>query len=179
MRLPHLTKVEDFVIWEERQAERYEFSAGEISLFPGGTARHEIIVVNLCIALRATIDAAHVRGSGLKTLTPSSSRYPDVSVSFDERDSVDLAYARFPTLVIEVLSPSTFAVDRGAKFDEYRTIETLCEYVMVDARKRWAQSIRRNGSDWIVSLPQSDGIVRFESVGTEMTFDALYAGTEL
>ncbi len=179
MRLPQIGSVEDFVAWEERQTERYEFAEGESSLLPGATARHEIIVVNLCLALRSTIAAAYVRGAGLKALTATSSRYPDVSVSFDERDSVDLAFTRFPTLLIEVLSPSTHAVDRAEKFDEYRTIGSLREYVMVDSRKRWTQSVRRTGSDWIVALPQSGGTLSLESVAVDIPFDALYAGTEL
>jgi Uma2 family endonuclease len=179
MQLPQLTRVEDFVAWEERQSERYEFAEGDISLFPGATARHEIIVVNLCLALRSVVAARHVRGSGLKQVTATSSRYPDVSVSFDERDTVELPYARFPALLIEVLSPATHATDRGPKFDEYRTIETLREYVMVDSRKRWVQLTRRRAGEWIVSLPQSDGVVRFESLGLDVRFDDLYAGTDL
>jgi Uma2 family endonuclease len=179
MRFPEIAGVQEFVAWEERQPERYEFSDGAISLFPGATARHEIVVVNLCVALRSVAEPHQVRGSGLKQLTATSSRYPDVSVSLDERDAVDLRYARFPVLLVEVLSPSTHATDRGAKFDEYRTIESLCEYVLVDARKRWAQTTRRSGSDWIVSLPLRDGALRFESVGLDLRFDDLYAGTGL
>jgi hypothetical protein len=49
---------------------------------------------------------------------------------------------------------------------------------MVDSRKRWVQAVRRSGSDWIVSLPQSDGLVRFESIGLDVSLDDLYAGTE-
>jgi Uma2 family endonuclease len=179
MQLPHLATVEEFLAWEDRQEERYEFVDGEISLFPGGTARHEIIVANLIAALHPVAGAGRVRASGLKTLTRTSSRYPDVSVSFDPRDGVDLRFARYPSLLIEVLSPSTHETDRGPKVDEYRTIETLVEYVLVDSRKRWAQTIRRAGGDWIVSLPILSGSLLFESVALTLPFDALYAGTEL
>jgi Uma2 family endonuclease len=179
MRVPHFSAVEDFVAWEELQPERYEFADGVVSPFPGATARHEIIIVNLCLALRSVVAAHQVRGSGLKQLTSTSSRYPDVSVSFDERDAVHLRYARFPTLLIEVLSPSTRGTDRGQKLDEYRRIETLREYVLVDSQRRWAQSTRHAGDDWLVSLPLREGILRFESVGLDLTFDDLYAGTEL
>jgi len=179
MQLPHLTSVEDFLAWEERQDERYEFADGEISLFPGATARHEIIVANLIAALHPAAGAGRVRASGLKQLTSSSSSYPDVSVSFDPRDSVDLRFARYPSLLIEVLTPSTHETDRGPKLDEYRTIETLREYVLVDSRKRWAQTIRRANGDWIVSLPLLAGPLLFETVALALPFDVLYAGTEL
>ena len=179
MRLPQIATVDEFVPWEETQDEKYEFADGEISLFPGATARHEIIVVNLCLALRGVAAAHQVRGSGLKQLTQTSSRYPDVSVSFDVRDTVDLRYARYPTVLVEVLSPSTRSVDRGPKFDEYRTIETLREYVLVDSSTRWAQVTKRSGDDWIVSLPQRSGVLQLEIVGLRLPFEELYAGTEL
>jgi Uma2 family endonuclease len=179
MQLPNFATVADFVAWEEGQPERYEFADGEVSLFPGATARHEIIVVNLCLALRTVAQPHQVRGSNLKVLTSSSSRYADVTVSFDERDAVALRYAQFPALVVEAISPSTQSVDRGPKFDEYRLIDTLREYVLVDSRKRWVQTVRRSGGDWITSLPLRDGTVRFDSAGLELGFDSLYAGTGL
>jgi Uma2 family endonuclease len=179
MQLSNVTTVDEFVAWEDKQAEKYEFADGLISLFPGGTARHEIIIPNLIFAIRKVVGPGHVRSSGLKQLTPTSSRYADVSVSFDSRDEPGLTYARYPTLLIEVLSPSTQATDRGPKSDEYRSIETLSEYVLVDSRKRWAQTIRRVGEDWIVSLPIVAGSLRFESIGVDISFDDLYAGTNL
>jgi Uma2 family endonuclease len=179
MLYPQLKSVQEFVAWEEGQDEKYEFADGEISLFPGGTLRHEILAVNLVALLHAVAGAGHVRGSSLKQLTDTSSRYPDISVGFDPRDAVEQTFARYPKLLIEVLSPSTYRVDRGPKFDEYRTIETLEEYVLVDSRKRWAQTIRRAGSDWIVSLPILTGDLWFESISASFPFDTIYAGTEL
>jgi len=179
MQFPTFATVDDFVAWESRQPEKYEFSDGAVSLFPGGTLRHEIIIPNVIAALHRSLGAGRVRSSGVKQLTQTSSRYPDVSVSFDPRDTLDQTYARFPTLLIEVLSPSTHATDRGPKFDEYRTIETLREYVLIDSRKRWAQTIRRANAEWIISLPIISGSLLFESVAVTIPFDNLYAGTEL
>jgi Uma2 family endonuclease len=179
MRLPQFGTVDEFVVWEERQPRDMNSLADKYRFFPGASARHEIIVVNLCLALRSVAKAHQVRGSGLKQLTGTSSRYPDVSVSFDARDAVHLRYARFPTLLLELLSPSTNDTDRGQKFDEHRTIETLREYPLVDSRNPWTQTARRSGDDWIVSLPLREGVLRFERVGLDLNFDDLYAGTEL
>ena len=82
-------------------------------------------------------------------------------------------------MLVEVLSESTSAVDRGPKTDEYRTIDTLHEYVLIDSRKRWTQTIRRAGDDWIVSLPISAGTLRFESVYVTMSYDDIYDGAQL
>jgi hypothetical protein len=59
------------------------------------------------------------------------------------------------------------------------TIETLEEYVLVDSRKRWAQTIRRSGADWVVSLPIISGDLWFESISASFAFDTIYTGTEL
>jgi hypothetical protein len=75
---------------------------------------------------------------------------------------------------IIVLSPA----HRRRQADEYRTIDTLGEYVLIDSRKRWAQTIRRAGQDWIVSLPMTAEALHFESVGLDMTFEDIYAGAE-
>jgi Uma2 family endonuclease len=178
MQIPTVASVDEFVRWEEQQDERYEFAEGAVSLLPAALRRHEVIVVNLVSALRVALGAGHVSGSGLKLRTAQSIRYRDVLVGFDPRDHLDAPQLRYPTLVIEVLSESTSAIDRGAKADEYRTIETLREYVMIDSRKRWAQTIRRSGENWIVSLPITAGALRFESVELDMSFDEIYAGAE-
>lgn len=179
MMFPQLRNVDEFVAWEEGEDEKFEFSDGVVSEFPGGTLRHEILVANLAAALHAIVGPGRVWTSGLKTLTETSSRYADISVGFDPRDTVEQRFVRYPTLLVEVLSPSTHAVDRGPKFDEYRTIQTLREYVLVDSRKRWIQTIRRAGTDWVVSLPVLSGDVRFESVDGTVAIDDIYAGSEL
>jgi Uma2 family endonuclease len=179
MRIPQLTGVDEFLRWEEEQDQRYEFAGGAVTLFAGVTRRHELIVGNLLSALRRTLGAGRVSGSSLKLVTQQSSRYPDVFVGVHPHDRLDGSEARDPTLLIEVLSEATDATDRGPKAEEYQTLDTLQEYVLVDSRERSVQTHRRSGLDWIVSNPVVTGTIRFESVDLEMTFDAIYAGTKL
>ena len=181
MQFPQLKTVDEFVEWEERQEVKYEFSSGTISLLPGARARHEIIVVNFLVALRSVIrDPAAVRPSGNKLLTSTSSRYADLFVTFDPRDDdPELTYARHPTLIVEVLSPTTERTDRGPKLREYSTIPELQEYALVDSRKRWAQVHRRSGPDWVPSVPIAEGVLHLESIGLTIGFDEIYAGTKL
>jgi Uma2 family endonuclease len=179
MHIPHLATAEEFLLWEEQQQDRYEFAEGAGSVLPGAMPRHEIVLLNLATAVRIAVGAGYVFGSGMKLLIDQTIRYPDIMVGFDERDHIEQPYRRYPTLLIEILSKSTSATDRGPKTDEYRTIETLREYVLIDSRKRWVQTIRRAGNDWIVSLPILGGDVRFESIGLNLTFDEIYAGAQL
>jgi len=180
MRWPRLAGVPDFLAWEEEQEQRFEFGEGQVSLMPGASARHEIVVVNVLLALRRAVnDPAAVRGPGMKVLTESSSRYPDATVTLDPRDSLDLTYVRYPTLLVEVLSPRTHALDRGTKFDEYRTIEELAEYLLVDSRRRWTQALRRHAEGWLVGFPKRAGDVELASIDATIGIDELYAGTGL
>jgi Uma2 family endonuclease len=179
MVTPALSSIDDFLAWEVHQEEKYEFVDGKVSLFPGGTKRHTTIGLNIAMALRLGGLAAGTVLYETKSITARSSRYPDVVVSLDPRDRPEHTALRYPIAIVEVLSPSTEVVDRGAKLDEYRTIETLQEYVLVDSRKRWAQVVRRIADEWIVSLPLEAGHIELRSLGVSILFDDVYAGTEL
>ena len=124
---------EEYFAWEELQLERHEYIDGEVYAMSGGTIIHSQISSNFNRLL-----GSHLRGSGCKTLNSdarinilASSHYvyPDVSVTCDERDKTTAQYITYPCLVIEVLSPSTEAYDRGNKFKLYRRNPCLQEYV--------------------------------------------------
>jgi Uma2 family endonuclease len=179
MTLPELRTVAEFLEWEDAQDRKYEFADGIVSLFPGGTNRHGTIRLNIAIALRNRGIAAGSVFDETRTVTPHSSRYPDVAVTLDRRDQPDNTFLGYPILLLEVLSPSTETLDRGPKFHEYRTIDTLAEYVLVDSRQRWAQVFRRTGVDWIPTVPIETGDLYLHSLGVRIPFDETYAGTGL
>jgi Uma2 family endonuclease len=101
--------------------------------------------------------------------------FADGEVSPDERDRPEQTVLRYPILVVEILSASTERVDPGAKLDEYRSIEALAEYALVDSRKRRAQMFRRVEKLWIASLPIFAGSFQMRSVGATIPFDEIYA----
>jgi len=172
--------LEEFLAWEESQEERHEFVDGAVSLFPGGTLRHAVIAANLIGALRLHLtSASRVATSDARVVGDNRSRYADVLVTRDPRDRPEATFVMYPFLIIEVLSDSSAATDRGDKADEYRRIETLEEYVLVDSRKRWTQTFARNGGDWVISVPRRDGALHLVSAGCDIPFDTVYAGTEL
>ena len=77
--------------------------------------------------------------------------YPDVVVTCDEHDN-DPQLVQFPSLIIEVLSPSTEAADRGIKFAKYRQFSTLQEYVLVQVEQPGVELFRRNQQgQWVLS----------------------------
>jgi Uma2 family endonuclease len=172
--------LDEFLRWEDAQEERHEFVDGVVSMLPGGTLRHSIIAANLIVSLTPHLDASgRIATSDARIVGHTRSRYADVLATRDPRDHPDGTFVSHPFLIVEVLSESSAATDRGDKFDEYRKIETLEEYVLVDSRRRWTQTFRRAGNDWIASIPLQEGTLRVASMGCDIPFDAIYARTEL
>jgi Uma2 family endonuclease len=174
-----IATVEEFIAWEETQEQKYEFCDGKISLFPGGALAHGVIIANIVYELRKRgMSASNVIPSEVKVVTDRASRYPDVSVLGDVRDTdMRATFVRHPRAIFEVLSPSTHRIDRGIKAENYLAIEELVDYVLVDSRKRWAQAYSRSGGGW--QPPITSGDLYVPGLGVTIAFDELYAGTDL
>jgi Uma2 family endonuclease len=137
-QFPFITP-QDYLDWEEKQSLKYEYIDGEVYAMTGGTILHNEIAVNLTTALKN-----HLRGKGCKVLMADAKvgisetgpfHYPDIMVSCDPRDKKARQIIYHPCLIIEVLSPSTEAFDRGKKFTNYRCLDSLKEYVIISADK--------------------------------------------
>lgn len=139
---------EEYLDWEEEQPLKYGYIDGEIYDMTGGTIPHNDIAVNLTTLLKT-----YLRGKGCKVLMADAKvgaskkgpfHYPDVIVTCDPRDQKARKVIYYPCLIVEVLSPSTEAFDRGDKFKHYRQISTLKEYVLVSADKMSIDCYRLN-----------------------------------
>lgn len=139
---------EEYLEWEEQQPIKYEYVNGEVFAMTGGTLPHNSIALNLASALKA-----HLRGKGCKVFMADAKlgvsengpyHYPDVMVTCDPRDQTARKVIDYPCLVAEVLSPGTEGYDRGDKFKHYRRIQTLKEYVLIDAEKMSVECYRLN-----------------------------------
>jgi Uma2 family endonuclease len=168
----------EYLTWEAQQRLRYEYVAGQVVAMAGGTIPHNQIAVNLVALLKP-----HLRGRNCKVLSGDAKValsddgpffYPDVMVTCDERDRAARQYIQFPCLVIEVLSESTEARDRGYKFRRYRQIETLQEYVLIDPDRVMVECYRRNErNNWELvntisegpALASAEGGLVLDSVG--------------
>lgn len=188
---PRMT-AQEYLVWEEVQPLRYEYLNGEVVAMTGGTIPHNQVAVNLAAVLKS-----HLRGKGCKVLTSDAKvavseqgpfHYADVSVTCDERDRAARQFIRYPCLVAEVLSPSTEAVDRGEKFRQYRRIETLREYLLIDPDSPSVECYRLNerGNWELLQFALEDfGAeaqtceVKLTSVGLTFPLSLLYEDVEL
>jgi len=169
---------EEYLVWEPTQEERYEYWDGEVVAMTGTTRNHNRISGNFFRIL----DDALVDGpcepyiGDIKVQVEPGRKYfyPDVVVTCDDRDN-DPQLVQFPCLIIEVLSPSTEAVDRGAKFAKYRQFSTLQEYVLVQVKQPGVELFRRyRQGQWVFSEYGLGDSLQLESVNLEIAIADLY-----
>ncbi|HEY9658749.1 MAG TPA: Uma2 family endonuclease [Allocoleopsis sp.] len=187
---PKLTP-QDYLAWEAEQPLRYEYLNGVAVAMTGGTIPHNQVAVNLAALLKN-----HLRGKGCKVLTSDAKvavseqgpfHYADVSVTCDPRDRAARQYISYPCLVAEVLSPSTEAIDRGEKFRQYRRIETLQEYLLIDPDRLSVECYRLNErGNWELIHAFAETVeasrtceVELTSVGLQVPLSLLYEDVEL
>ena len=144
---------EEYLIWEAKQEEKYEYENGKIIAMTGGTLPHSRIITNLAgifnPRLRDTSCTSFV--SDAKVLTPKGKfYYPDFVISCDKCDRLDLDYLQHPKMIIEVLSPNTESRDRRVKQQHYMLIDTLQTYVLITPEYPSVEIYQRqtNGRTW-------------------------------
>jgi Uma2 family endonuclease len=127
---------EEYLAFERQSETKHEYFDGEVFAMAGGTQPHSAIAGNLIGELRNETKerGCHVHTGDMRVLCPTGLyTYPDVSVVCGELDLEDENKDTLlnPLVIVEVLSKSTDAYDRGRKFANYKTIESLKEYVLV------------------------------------------------
>lgn len=178
--------VSQYLHAEESAEQRHEFHDGEVLAMSGGTYEHSLIGANLIIALgrRLTGSPCRVLESNMRVRIARANRYlyPDASIvchepQFDPQDVKRTTIVN-PRIIVEVLSDSTEAYDRGMKFNYYRELEALEEYVLVSqARPLIETFVRQNDKTWLFTTSAGlDGRVALRTVRLELPLAEVYAG---
>jgi Uma2 family endonuclease len=161
MRKPQeLFTLDEYFALETSADQRHEYYRGEVFAMSGGSANHNRIAVNLATALSTQLanKPCEVFVTDMRLLVKRRQlyTYPDVMVVCGK---VELAQQRTdllvnPSVIFEVLSPSTETYDRGKKFNYfYRTIDSLQEYVLVDQERVLVEHLRRSGErNWLLTV---------------------------
>jgi Uma2 family endonuclease len=175
--------VEDYLILNRNSKDtRYEYLDGEIRMLAGGSPDHSIIIANLTAAIKGSLKGSQCRvyNSDLQ-LRLSEKRYvfPDVTISCDERDRNQKETIRHPRVVVEVLSPTTEATDRGKKAAYYRACPTIQEYMMVDSEEVFVEVHRREEERWTINTFEPGDTITLESLGIRFPIGDAYEGTSL
>ena len=160
---------------------RSEYFRGEMFAMAGGSARHSRIKTNILSQLNVRLKGqpCTTYDSDLRIKCPTGLyTYPDASVicgtlEFDDKQNDTVLN---PTLLVEVLSNSTEAYDRGKKFDNYRTIPSLREFVLVSQNEPMVHRFQRNDDEsWTMSTISSfDQSATLRSIGVELPLAEIY-----
>lgn len=169
-----------YLAWEAEQSGKSEYLAGKV--FPMEDVRREHVVVagNIGSALRV-----HLRGTAclplisamkLRVTAADAFFYPDVMATCDPRDhQAGLLYVEHPKLIVEILSDSTAAYDRGAKFAAYRQVAELEEFVLIDIDARRVEVFRRQANnEWLFHDYTGEPACRFESLDLALDMARLF-----
>ena len=171
---------EAYLAWEDEQAQKHEYMRGEAFAMVGARREHVVVTLNIGAALKQRLRGgpcqAYVSDLKLRVEAADAFFYPDVMVSCDARDHAASQFIAHPILIVEVLSDSTAAFDRGDKFAAYRTLPSLQGYVLVDIPSRRVEAFQRTpDQDWLFheSLPDS-GDCQFPALGLSIPFDEIF-----
>lgn len=174
---------EDYLAAERGQADaKHEYVDGEVFAMTGASFNHNLIVLNLGSELRARLKDGPCRvlpsDMRVRIVAANASTYPDLVALcetprfHDERHDVLLN----PALIVEVLSRSTEAYDRGGKFGIYRRLRSLVEYALVSEDRPLVEVYtRRPDGRWLLGETEGlDGQVTLESIGSPVPMAEIY-----
>ena len=165
---PTMSIEEYFRLEENNPDTRYEYLDGYVYMMAGGSANHATISGNIYAILKSLLRGGPCRAynSDMKVRV-SENRYfhPDVTVSCDSRDRGTADFIQSPRLVVEVLSPSTEAFDRGRKLQCYTACPTIEEYLLVDPRSMRIEIYHKEQKKWTYDAFEAGDEVELASLG--------------
>ena len=181
---PRFTLAEYLAIEPEGNV-RHEFIDGELVAMTGTSKAHNFITSNLTIDI-----GSHCRGTpcrvashDLKVVIANANRgfYPDLVVTCNSDNSTDDDYTETrPILIIEVLSPSTEAFDRGDKRRAYQQLSSLQNYVLVAQDRHWVEvHHRQQGNAWVSTEYGANDTVELASIDLQLPVALIYEGIVL
>ena len=174
----HYLPPDEYLAAEADSPVKHEYHDGEVYAMAGASEEHNLIAGNIYTLLRS-----HLRGSGCQTFFADmkvhierTNRYfyPDLLVTCDPRDRDNRYIKQHPKLILELLSESTEAFDRGDKFHHYRQLDSLEEYVLVSQNRPIIDVMRRGDSSWQFDTYTADEIFRLDSLDFEGAIAQIY-----
>lgn len=170
----------EYLAFEGEAETKHEFVDGQIVAIAGGTPEHARLAANVSAALVAALRGrpCSVFSADLRVHVPATGRttYPDVTVVCDERRTADVDADAItnPTVIVEILSPTTEASDRGEKFAHFRRLESLQEYVLVSQDQPRVEVYRRESDVWALRDYGPGPHAELASLDVTLSVDDIY-----
>src|SRR5258708_8707069 len=178
----HVWSVQDYLAYERASDQRHEYIDGKIYALAGASANHNLIVGNTLASLHAQLRkrpcTVYPSDMRVKVSRTGLYTYPDISVVCGEPQFEDEQQDTLlnPNFIVEVLSPSTETYDRGKKFQHYRTLEALQEYLLIAQDSyRVEHYVRQADNQWLLSdVSRTDATLTLPSIQCELLVADLY-----
>lgn len=179
--------VQEYLALEKEAFEKHEYYKGEIFAMASASNLHNVVFKNIFGNLFISLKGKYCQpyGSDMRIHIPENSlfTYPDISIicgdflpSNEDEDS-----ATQPTVIIEILSPSTKNYDRGVKFMLYRAIPALKDYILIDSESIHAEhfTINKEGLWQLKECNKPEEKIIIESLNIELLMKDVYEGSKL
>lgn len=183
--VPHRKmSLEEYFEFDKNSEGRFEYFDGEVFEMSGVSVQHADIEANLIALLKRELDGRNCRvnPANVRIKVPKlpTYRYADISALCEDRvieKIADVDVLVNPSLIVEVLSPSTERYDRGEKFSEYKSIASFREYVLVSQEKKFVTLFtKHNDRFWFQSEYGAGEELRLESLDCSLKVDDIYDG---
>ncbi|HEY3623261.1 MAG TPA: Uma2 family endonuclease [Roseiarcus sp.] len=171
--------VDEFLLWAEGKEERWELHDGVPVMMSPERSLHAETKAEAYVALREAIRlkglSCRVYPDGMAVRVDARTTYePDASVTCGPRAPADAIEIDNPVIVVEVLSPTTAAVDHGRKLSGYFSIPSVEHYLILDPDRRVAIHHKRGASDAMETRVLTGGVARLDPPGFEVAVEALF-----
>ena len=183
---PSFVSEREYLDLERKSELRSEYIAGRIYVMSGASERHNLIAGNLHALIwnqiRGRDCRAYMADMRVKVAPTGMYTYPDVIALCGERRFEDghVDTLLNPAVIVEVLSESTEAYDRGEKFAHYRRLDSLREYVLVAQDKIRVEHYQREGENWILSeISGPGGTLHLSTIDCHVGIGEVYENVEL
>jgi len=178
---------EEYLSFEKASNTKHEYYQGEIFAMSGASRRHNIIFSNLFGQLAYNLKGKSCQpfGSDMRLYIPENTlyTYPDITIYCGDIKSADKDEdsSILPTVVIEILSPSTKEYDRGTKFKLYRGIPSLKEYILIDTEMMNVEifTLTSDNTWQLNELKHLNDRLTIQTVDFTISLSDIYEGTKL
>lgn len=177
---------EEYLAFERKATTKHEYLNGQIVAMSGASFAHNFLTMNVANQLynqliggECQVAASDMR---VKATQMGSYFYPDVVVVCGEPRAEDETFDTLlnPTLIIEILSPSTETYDKGEKFEHYQQITSLKDYILISQNKVHVEHYRRQENEWLqTEFAELEDVLSLRSVGCELRLQDIYRRVEV
>lgn len=174
----------EYFAWEEKQLEKHELIDGQVYAMSGGSVNHGRIALRLTAMLDSHLDdTSCITGNSdikVNIVGTNNYTYPDASVTCDDRDKTTSQYITYPCLIVEILSASIEAYDRGSKFRLYCQNSVLIDYLLVSSTSIEMDLYHKNESgDWLIINYTAGDTIKLKSINLSFPIEQIYRGLNL